>query len=60
MTVQIISYKCEKCGYTYADIKSATMCEEQHAKRNKKVLFLAPDEYYRKQANGRKTDEIKS
>jgi len=55
MTVQIISYKCEKCGYTFPDLKSATICEEAHAKRDKKVLFLAPDEFYKEQINAKTT-----
>ena len=53
-TREVTTHKCNKCGTTHPDIKSARMCVEQCTSS-----FKSPDEYYRSQANGRTTSQIK-
>ena len=55
MTSTIILHVCNTCRSTHLDEKFAKMCEQSH-----KRLFKTPSDFYREQANGRTTDEIKS
>lgn len=50
MTSVIIMHRCDKCGNTHADLKSAKMCTH----------FKSPSKFYKDQINGRKNNQVKS